>query len=63
MNPLICSFGVSVGKFLGFLVLSRGIDIDPPKALAIATMKPLATVKELRDFWAKFPTLGGLFLV
>ena len=27
MNPLKCAFGVSVGKFLGFLVYSRGIDV------------------------------------
>ena len=29
MNPLKCAFGVSVGKFLGFLVHNRGIDVDP----------------------------------
>ena len=41
MNPLKCTFGVSLGKFLGFLVHSRGIDVDPTKATIIATMKPL----------------------
>ena len=40
MNPLKCTFGVSLGKFLGFLVHSRGIDVDPTKATIIATMKP-----------------------
>ena len=40
MNPLKCAFGMSFGKFLGFLVHSRGIDVDPTKATAIATMKP-----------------------
>ena len=40
MNPQKCAFGVSVGKFLGFLVYSRGIDVDLAKAMAIATMKP-----------------------
>ena len=45
MNPLKCAFGVSSGKFLGFLVHSRGIDVDP----AIATIRPLATVKELKE--------------
>ena len=38
MNPLKCAFVVSSGKFLGFLVHSRGIDVDPAKATAIATM-------------------------
>ena len=28
MNPLKCAFRVSAGKFLGFLVHSRGIDVD-----------------------------------
>ena len=49
MNPLKCAFGVSFGKFLGFLVHSRGIDVNP----AIATMKPPTTVKELKSFLGK----------
>ena len=31
MNPLKCAFGVIVGKFMGFLVYQRGIDVDPSK--------------------------------
>ena len=53
MNPLKCAFGVSSGKFLGFLVHSRGIDVDLAKAMAIATMKPPATVKKLKSFLRK----------
>ena len=53
MNTLKCTFGVSSGKFLGFLVHSRGIDVDPAKATTIATMRPLATVKELKSFLGK----------
>ena len=51
MNPPKCAFGVSSGKFLGFLVHRRGIDADPAKA--IATMRPPATVKELKSFLRK----------
>jgi hypothetical protein len=29
MNPLKCTFGVSVGKFLGFVVHEKRIEIDP----------------------------------
>ena len=29
MNPVKCAFGVSTGKFLGFLVHHRGISVDP----------------------------------
>ena len=53
MNPLKCAFGVSSGKFLGFLVHSIGKDVDLAKAMAIATMKPPATVKELKRFLGK----------
>ena len=44
MNPLKCAFGVTAGKFLGFLVHQRGIDVNPSKVQAIATMKPLTTL-------------------
>ena len=50
MNPLKCAFRVSSGKFLGFLVHNKGIDVNPAKATAITTMKPPATVKELKSF-------------
>ena len=50
MKPLKCAFGVSSGKFLGFLVHSRGIDVDPAKATTIATIRPPVTIKELKSF-------------
>uniref|UniRef100_A0A2N9EXH7 Integrase catalytic domain-containing protein n=1 Tax=Fagus sylvatica TaxID=28930 RepID=A0A2N9EXH7_FAGSY len=50
MNPLKCAFRVSAGKFLGFLVHNRGIDVDPAKASAIATMRPPTSHKELKSF-------------
>jgi hypothetical protein len=31
MNPLKCAFGVSDGKFLGFIVHEKGVEIDPKK--------------------------------
>ena len=48
-----CAFGVSVGKFLGFLVHGRGIDVDLTKVVAIVTMKPPSTTKELKSFLGK----------
>ena len=50
MNPMKCAFGVSAGKFLGFLVHHRGISVDLAKATTIATMKRPTTVKELKSF-------------
>ena len=53
MNPLKCAYEVSSRKFLGFLVHSRGIDVNSVKATTIATMKPSTTVKELKSFLGK----------
>ena len=53
INPLNCAFGVSSGKFLGFLVHSRGIDVDLAKVMTIVTMKLPTTVKELKSFLGK----------
>jgi hypothetical protein len=50
MNHLKCAFGVSVDKFLGFLVHQCSIDVDPTRASAIASMKPPTTHKELKSF-------------
>ena len=49
MNPTKSFFGVSSGKFLGFIVTSKGIHLDPDKVKAIQGMQPLRTLKELRD--------------
>ena len=62
MNPLKCAFGVAVGKFLGFLVHQRGIDVDPMKAKAIATMNPPTTVKELKSFLGKLSYIRRFIL-
>ena len=31
LNPNKCAFGVMVGKFLGFMVSQRGIEVNPEK--------------------------------
>ena len=53
MNPLKCAFDVFVGKILGFMVHSRGIDVDLAKASTIVTMKPPYTIKESKSFLGK----------
>ena len=53
MNPLKCAFGVTAGKFMGFLVHQRGINVDPNKVQAITTMKPPATLTQLKSFLGK----------
>jgi hypothetical protein len=31
MNPLKCAFGVTAGKFLGFIIHDKGIEVDPKR--------------------------------
>ena len=39
LNPSKYAFGVSLGKFLGFMVSHRGIEANPDKIQAILDMK------------------------
>ena len=47
LNPQMCTFGVIAGKFLGFLVSDRGIEVDPSKIKAILDMPPPKNEKEI----------------
>jgi hypothetical protein len=40
LNPKKCMFGVSSGKMLGYMVLSKGIDANPAKVEAIKKLQP-----------------------
>jgi hypothetical protein len=40
MNMLKCAFGVSAGRFLGFIVHEKGIEVDPKKVELIQKLKP-----------------------
>jgi len=48
MNPTKSFLGVSSGKFLGFIVTSKEIHLDPDKVKAIQNMHPPKNLKELR---------------
>ncbi|KAG9458357.1 hypothetical protein H6P81_002865 [Aristolochia fimbriata] len=49
MNPLKCAVGVSSGKFLGFVVRHKGIEIDQTKIDAIQQMPEPKTLSELKS--------------
>ncbi|GLU16821.1 hypothetical protein SLE2022_332350 [Rubroshorea leprosula] len=53
MNPLKCAFSVSSGKFLGFIVRHRGIEIDQSKIKAIVDMPPPKNLRELKSLQGK----------
>ena len=47
LNPSKCAFGVTAGKFLGFMVSQRGIEANPDKIRVIMEMAPPKNVKEV----------------
>jgi hypothetical protein len=49
MNPKKCTFDVSAGQFLGFLVHERGIEIGLKSQEAVRTMMPPTTKRELQQ--------------
>ena len=50
LNPDKCTFGVPAGKLLGFLVSSRGIEVNPAKIRAIERMKLPNCLKDVQKF-------------
>jgi hypothetical protein len=47
INPLKCAFGVPAGKFLGFIVHEKGVEIDPKKIESIKKVQAPTSKKEL----------------
>ena len=47
LNPAKCAFGVSVGKFLGFIVNHRGIEANPEKIKVVPDMPSPSGIKEV----------------
>ena len=50
LNSQKCTFGVTAGKLLGFLVSDRGIEVDPSKIKAVLDMPPPKSEKEMKGF-------------
>ena len=58
LNPSKCVFGVTVGKFLGFMVSQRGIEVNLEKVRAIMELAPPKTVKEVQSLNGKIVALN-----
>ena len=58
LNPSKCAFGVTTGKFLGFMVSQRGIDANLDKVRAIVEMAPPKNVKEVQSLNGKVDALN-----
>ena len=58
LNPSKCAFGVSLGKFLGFMVSQKGIEVNPDKIQAILNMEPPKNIKEVQSFTRRVVALN-----
>ena len=58
LNLTKCVFGVSSGKFLGFMVSQRGIKANPKKVKAILDMTSLRSVKEVQRLTGRIVALN-----
>ena len=58
LNPNKCAFGVTAGKFLGFMVSQKGIEINPEKIRAIMELKLPRMVKEVQSLNGKIAALN-----
>ena len=58
LNPSKCAFGVASGKFLGFMVSHRGIEVNPKKIEAILDMKPPQNIKEVQSLTRRVAALN-----
>ena len=58
LNPSKCAFGVNVGKFLGFMVTQRGIEVNPDQIKAVIETFAPSSKKELQRLTGRLATLG-----
>ncbi|GKV43341.1 hypothetical protein SLEP1_g50644 [Rubroshorea leprosula] len=57
LNPAKCIFDVESGKFLGFMVSRRGIEVNLEKIRAIAEMEPPKSVKDIQRLTGRVAAL------
>ena len=58
LNPAKCAFGVSTGKFLGFIVNHRGIEANPNKIKAVLDMPSPSGIKEIQRLTRRIAALS-----
>ena len=58
LNPSKCAFGVSAGKFLGFIVNHRGIEANPDKIKAMLDMPSPSGIKEVQRLTGRIAAIS-----
>ena len=58
LNPTKCTFGVTSGKFLGFMVSGCGIEANPKKIHAVEKMTTPKSIKEVQCLTGRVAALN-----
>ena len=58
LNASKCSFGVRLGKFLGYMVTYRGIEVNPDQIRAINSLQPPRNPKEAQKLTGMMAALN-----
>ena len=58
LNASKCSFGVGSGKFLGYMVTHRGIEVNLDQIKAINDLKPPQNAKEVQKLTGMITALN-----
>ena len=58
LNVSKCSFGVGSGKFLGYMVTHRGIEVNPDQIRAINGLQPPRNPKEMQKLTGMMAALN-----
>ena len=58
LNPAKCAFGVSAGKFLGFIVNNRGTEANPDKIKVVVDMLPPSNIKDIQRLTGRIAALS-----
>ena len=62
LNPKKCTFGVSSGKFLGYMISKDGVRSNPNKVKAIMNMASPRNIKEVQRLAARMVALSRFLL-
>ena len=58
LNPTKYAFGVTLGKFFGFMISNQGIEANLKKIRAVQEMTPLRMIKEVQHLTERIITLN-----
>ena len=61
LNASKCSFGIGLGKFLGYMVTHCGIEVNPDQINAINSLQPPQNPKEVQRLTGVTTTLNRFF--